>query len=61
MEDEKMDESEKVTPEEGNSINDLRRYFEDAARPMQPGELIEFWKSLSEDEKNEFRKADLGK
>jgi hypothetical protein len=43
-----------------NSITDIMKFFAtDAEPPLGPGEFKEFWQSLSEEEKNEFRKADL--
>lgn len=42
-----------------NSISDIRRYFEDGERPLQPSEFTEFWKNLSEEDKKEFKHADL--
>ena len=39
-----------------NSISDIRRFFEeDADPPLKQGEFVEFWKSLTEEEKHEFR------
>jgi hypothetical protein len=44
---------------DGNSIADIRRWFEKDAKPFEPGEFIIFWKSLSEEDKQEFYKTDL--
>jgi hypothetical protein len=45
---------------EENSIGDIRRFFEGPnERPLQPNEFVAFWKSLSEEDKDEFKKADL--
>jgi hypothetical protein len=49
-------------PEENvgeNSITQIRLFFESDERPLKQGEFVEFWKSLSEEEKDEFRHADL--
>ena len=42
-----------------NTIPDIREYFERGVRPLKPGEFIEFWKSLSDEEKEEFRRTPL--
>jgi hypothetical protein len=42
-----------------NSITDIKAYFEAGDPPLKEKEFLEFWKSLSEEEKNEYRKADL--
>lgn len=44
---------------EENSISDIRRYFERDAKPMEANEFVVFWKSLTDEEKDEFKKADL--
>lgn len=46
-------------PEE-NSITEIRAFFaSDPEHPLKENEFAEFWKSLTEAEKNEFRHADL--
>lgn len=42
-----------------NSILDLKRYLGTPERPVNNTEWIEFWKSLSDEEKDEFRKSEL--
>lgn len=42
-----------------NSITDLRKFFEEGARPLVQHEFITFWQSLSEEDKIEFKRADL--
>lgn len=44
-----------------NSITEIRKFFEMGkhGRPLKENEFVEFWKSLSEQEKEEFRKTDL--
>lgn len=42
-----------------NTIGEIRRFFETNAKPLGSNEFIVFWKSLSEEEKLEFKKADL--
>ena len=44
-----------------NTIPEIRAYLEDGAQPLKQGEFVEFWKSLSEEDKAEFMKADLTK
>lgn len=51
-------------PEENrteNSITQIREYFEKDSRPLAQGEFVVFWKVLTEEERNEFRHADLSK
>jgi hypothetical protein len=43
----------------GNSISDIRRFFEEGAEPFKEREFIIFWQSLSAEDKDEFHKADL--
>jgi len=54
-----MSSAAKIAAGEENSIGDIRRYFEADARPLQPNEFVAFWKSLSEEDKEEFKHADL--
>lgn len=44
---------------EENSIGDIRRFFEADAEPLKQNEFVVFWKSLSEKDKEEFKKADI--
>jgi hypothetical protein len=44
---------------EENSISDIRRFFEEGARPFEEREFILFWQSLSEEEKLEFKRTQL--
>lgn len=44
-----------------NSIPDIKAFFERDAKPLAQGELINFWKSLTDEEKDEFLHADLSK
>ena len=43
----------------GHSVTDLKAFFSTPEKPVSPKEMTEFWKSLSEEEKEEFRTADL--
>ena len=45
---------------EENSISDIRRFFEEGTT-LKQGEFIEFWKACSEEDRLEFKKADLSK
>lgn len=59
-----MGQVERALGDEENSIGDIRRYFETPffeldSPPMQPNEFVAFWKSLSEEDKAEFKKAEL--
>jgi hypothetical protein len=42
-----------------NSLTALKKFFSTEDRPVSNLEFTEFWKSLSEEEKDEFRKAEL--
>jgi hypothetical protein len=42
-----------------NSISDIRRFFEEGARPLEEREFILFWQSLSEEDKNIFKRTPL--
>lgn len=44
-----------------NSMVDLKKFLSTPDRPVLGKEMIEFWNSLSEEEKEEYREADLGK
>lgn len=43
-----------------NSLPDLKKALGTEDRPVNNEEFVEFWKSLTDEEKDEFRKADLG-
>ena len=49
-----------LDPDE-NSISDIRKFFEGGVAPLQPSEFTEFWKSLSDEDKTEFKHANLTK
>ncbi len=42
-----------------NSIVDIKKYLSTPENPLTTKEFQEFWNSLSEEEKNEFRKSEL--
>lgn len=44
-----------------NSMTDLRNYFNVPEKPCSMAEFSEFWKSLSEEDKAEYKAADLSK
>jgi hypothetical protein len=44
-------------PEE-NSISEIRAFLT-GGKELKQGEFVEFWKSLTDEEKHEFRHADL--
>lgn len=44
---------------EKNSISDIRRFLTEGERPLAEGEFLEFWKSLTDTEKEEYANADL--
>jgi len=43
----------------GNSLLDLMKFFSTPERPVGSKEMQEFWRDLSEEEKEEFRNAEL--
>lgn len=44
-----------------NSMSDIKAYFSRGALPLKDGEFKEFWTSLTNEEKDEYRMMDLGK
>jgi hypothetical protein len=43
-----------------NTITDIMRYMNsDPSRPLKEGEFKEFWQSLTEEEKDSYRKMEL--
>ncbi len=42
-----------------NSMQDIRRFLTNSERPVTMAEFSEFWKSLTEEEKAEYKNADL--
>jgi hypothetical protein len=50
---------ETVEQAEGNSISDIRRFFTEGARPLEQNEFVRFWQHLSDEDKDEFKHADL--
>lgn len=45
-------------PEFVNSLADIRAFFE-RDEPLAPNEFVDFWQSLTAEEKEEFKKANL--
>ena len=43
-----------------NSLTDLKKFLGTPDRPVNNAEWVEFWKSLTEEEKADFRNAELG-
>lgn len=43
-----------------NSLTDLKRFLGTPEQPVSNAEWVEFWKSLTDEEKDEFRNAELG-
>ena len=43
----------------GHSVADLKDWFSTKDRPVPATEMMEFWKSLSDEEKEYFKTADL--
>lgn len=42
-----------------NSTKDLMEFFSTPERPVKAGEMMDCWKSMSDDEKAEWKSADL--
>lgn len=42
-----------------NSMKDLKEFFNVEGKPVTLTEMKEFWESLSDEEKAEFKNADL--
>ena len=43
----------------GNSVADLKAYFSTEKKPVPAKEMMDFWKSLSEEEKEYYKQAEL--
>jgi hypothetical protein len=46
-------------PEQLNSLVDLKKYLSTPERPVSTKEMHEFWESLTEEEKKEFKSTSL--
>lgn len=44
-----------------NKITEIQAFLNDPDHPFKQGEFKEFWQSLTDAEKDEFRKSDLKK
>lgn len=44
-----------------NNMQDIRAYLSTPEKPVSMSEFKEFWVSLSDSEKNEYKAADLSK
>lgn len=42
-----------------NSMTDIREFLMASDPPLQPGEFAEFWKSLTDAEREEFKNTPL--
>lgn len=42
-----------------NSMLDIKNFFDTSERPLEENEFRDFWMSLSKEERDEYRKADL--
>lgn len=42
-----------------NSMSDIKKFLSTPDRPVSAKEAIEFWETLSEEEKNYYRNAEL--
>lgn len=48
-----------MADEVGNTVKALKDYFGSSTRPVSAKEMMEFWSSLSDDEKEYFKTAVL--
>lgn len=46
-------------PENNNSVTDLKTFFSTEEKPCSTQEMMEFWKSLSDEEKTYYKTAAL--
>lgn len=46
-------------PEDKNSIVDIKKFLATPERPVDSKEMTDFWSSLSDEEKEEFKNAEL--
>lgn len=46
---------------ETNSLVEIMHFLSTPDRPVKSGEFQEFWKTLTDEEKDEFKRADLQK
>ena len=44
---------------EGNSIVDIKKYLATPEKPVTNAEFTNFWNSLTEEEKQEYKKTEL--
>jgi hypothetical protein len=42
-----------------NTLKDLKEFFSVPEKPVNNTEMVEFWKSLSDEEKEEYKNVDL--
>jgi hypothetical protein len=45
--------------EDHNTMTDIRDFLMASDPPLQPGEFAEFWKSLTDEERAEFKNTPL--
>jgi hypothetical protein len=43
-----------------NSVKEIKDFFSTPEKPVNTTEMMQFWKSLSDDEKAYYQAADLG-
>jgi hypothetical protein len=48
-------------PEQENSLTDLKKYLSTPEQPVSTQEMYEFWTSLTDEEKEEFKSTVLDK
>lgn len=44
-----------------NSISDIKKYLSEGGEPLENSEFMEFWNSLTDEEKEEFKNTPLPK
>jgi hypothetical protein len=50
---------EQEKDEDRNSINDIRKFLSTSENPLSMAEFTEFWKELTDEEKEEFKTTPL--
>lgn len=43
-----------------NQMSDLKKFFSTEKKPVTGAEMIEFWKSLTDDEKEFYKTVEIG-
>jgi hypothetical protein len=44
-----------------NSISDIKKFLQEGSEPLENAEFMEFWNSLTDEEKEEYKNTPLPK